>query len=127
MTLPEVNRVKGRFVDELFLGAADLRVVSVGDARYEITAAMSHGGEILLVIRTAQKGRVASSIEADCQVLAQLRYAVSAEGRLSLLEMAACTMHLEQMSRGHYWLGLTPDGQDTVHINFTTPGYLKLS
>lgn len=46
---------------------------------------------------------------------------------LSLLEMSACSMHLEQMTRGHVWLGITANDQDSVHINFTTPGYLKVT
>jgi hypothetical protein len=127
MILPDVNHVQSKFVDDLLFGVTDLRLVSVGLAKYEITATLPHGREVLIVLRTAQKGRICTSIETGRKAIAQLRYELSAEGTLSLLEIPSCSMHLEQMSRGHYWLGLTTAGQDTVHINFTTPGYLKVT
>lgn len=123
----DVHHPQSQFVDDLFLDVADFRVVSVGNERYEITAALPNRQRILIAIRTARKGRIDTSIEADSEVLVRLPHQVSAEGRLSLLEVSSCSMHLEQMARGHYWLGLTIDGLDTVHIDFTTRGYLKVA
>ena len=127
MILPDLNHLQRKLVDDFFLETAGLRVVSVGNAKYEITATLPHGREALIIVRTAQKGRISTSIEADHKAIGQLRYELSAEGTLSLLEISACSMHLEQMTRGHVWLGLTANGQDSVHINFTTPGYLKVT
>lgn len=123
----DVHRMKDKFVDDLFLDVADLRVVSVGNERYEITAVLPNRQRILIAMRTARKGRIDTSIEADSEVLARLRHEVSAEGRLSLLEVSSCSMHLEQMARGYYWLGLTIDGLGAVRIDFTTTGYLKVT
>ena len=127
MILPDVNHLQSKFIDDLFLDVRGLRVVSVGNAKYEITATLPHGREALIVVRTAQKGRISTSIETGREAIAQLCYELSAEGTLSLLEISACSMHLEQMTRGHFWLDLTANGQHMVHINFTTSGYLKVT
>lgn len=123
----DIHNMQTEFVDDLVLDVADFRVLSVGNERYEITAVLPNSNRILIAMRTARKGRIDTSIEADGEVLARLPHEVSAEGRLSLLKVSSCSMHLEQMARGHYWLGLTIDGLDTVHIDFTTRGYLKVT
>lgn len=47
------------------------------------------------------------------------------DGALLSLRAEHCAVRLEQVSRGHYWTGLSRDDASTCHTDFTTRGYLK--
>lgn len=117
-----------RSIDELFLDLRSLCITMATPSIYDIDARLDDGRDRRIVIRTTRKNRIHATTEPDDHALERAWYRIARafDGSLALLEADACRMHLEQMHRGHYWLGLTaPDAMsEAMHLHFTTTGRL---
>ena len=109
-------------IGDLVIGPGAVSISKVGEARYEISIACDSGRQLSFVVWTTEKGII------DTQLSDSGQWAfchLQEDGSLKALNASACSIHFEHMDRGHYWLGLNHSSGDTMHINFTTPGYLK--
>lgn len=75
-----------------------------------------------MALWTSRKGRIETVLDhAEEWVGASF----GSNGQLQLLEAKNCTFHLEQLDRGHYWIGITYEDGQTVDVTLSTNGYLK--
>ena len=120
---------KRRSIDELFLDVLSVRITMSAPSACDIVAQLDDGHDRRIVIQTTRKNRIVATTDTDDHALERTWYRIARtiDGSLALFEADACRMHLEQMHRGHYWLGLTAlDAMTTdVHLHFTTSGRLK--
>jgi hypothetical protein len=104
---------------------ADVREVSVeraGDARYRILMRLDGEPDIEVTMWTSRKGTISVAIR-DPQPWVACEF--EGEDVLASLRAESCSCHLEHMSRGHYWMGLSRGSEDPVHVDLQTSGYLK--
>jgi hypothetical protein len=110
------------FVDDLFVERATLEIRSSGSARYSFVATMSD--EMVSVdIWTTEKARISVRIDdgGDRDWIT-----IRTDGEvLESLTAVNCAVHLEQLDRGHYFLGLYR-GADEVRLHLRAPGHIKV-
>jgi hypothetical protein len=112
----------GSLIDELWTGVGGVAIVLTGAARYEISAGCDSGRQLAVLLWTSGRGTITTQVRDPGQ------WAISrlgADGNLQALTATNCSVHLEHMDRGHYWLGLDHSSGETMHIDLLTPGYLK--
>jgi len=116
-------------VDDLVTEQTALRISQSGSAEYNLVFRPVASPEFAVRLWTAQKGKISTStIPAEAPSSSQgTKWVLSEEGALLSLEATNCRTHLEHMARNHYWLGIELANGETVHINFTTSGYIKSS
>ena len=111
-------------IDDLSLDVAFLRVAKIGLAKYEIATTSLADGELSIDLWTSKKGRI-ETVVCDAVAASEMFKLLANQGSLALLEVVRCNVHLENLTRGHYWLGITLSSGELVHVDFTTRGYLK--
>ncbi len=107
-------------IGDLVVDAVSLEITRTGEARYRIDVA----GEVRLAIElwTARKAR----LEVACpdSPPAWIRLTVTPDGELDVLRATDCQLHLEQMDRRTYCLGLSSGG-DFWGFFLSSPAYAK--
>lgn len=106
-------------IDDLVVEDCALRIERTGDAKYTLHIT----GVSTLTIAVWGTRRVPLTLD-SIDLMDWIRMDPSAPVGGCVLETAACHLHLESMTRRHYWLGLYRDG-NLSHINFFSPGYVK--
>ena len=110
------------FVDDLFLEQATLEINRSGVARYSFTATTTDGA-ISLEIWTTAKARI--SVRIDDDIGAHSWFVLRTDQEiLESLTAKECAVHLEQLDRGHYFLGLYR-GPDEIRLHLGAPRYIK--
>jgi hypothetical protein len=110
------------FVDDMFLEHATLEITRTGVARYSFIATTTDGA-ISLEIWTTVKARISVRIDDDIGVHSWFVLRTERE-ILESLTAKDCAVHLEQLDRGHYFLGLCR-GPDEIRLHLDAPGYIK--
>ena len=114
----------GRDIDELVGDAACVQIERSGDASYDIVVANAAGGPIRWRLRTSRDGSIATELD-GIDGATDFAWTKGDDDRLQPLSAACCHVHLENMSRRHYWMQLSFDNGEACRIDFMTPGYLK--
>lgn len=112
----------GQLVDDFVASPCDVLVELVGDARYEIVVECEFGRTVSVALWTTRKGKITTQVDGAASWVTTEQ---DADGVLRHLIARKCMLHLEHMDRGHYWLGLSREGDSAMSLNFLTPGYLK--
>ncbi|WP_257386855.1 hypothetical protein [Tahibacter caeni] len=113
-------------LDELFVDAAQLRLERTGLARYRLQLEAADGVVSEIDFWTSRKGSLQVSVDADEQVGGVLGLVLwQVDGAVERLETAACRCHVERLSRGLCWLGLSAGDLPAVHVNLASRGYVK--
>jgi len=115
----------GQLVDDFAASPCDVLVRLVGDARYEILAECEFGRTVSVALWTTRKGKIITRVSRAGEVAPWGNTEQDVDGTLHQLVATECSLHLEHMDRGHYWLGLDHEDGSAMHVNFSTPGYLK--
>jgi len=55
------------------------------------------------------------------------RISLNQDGSLDEVVIPNCTFHLEQMSNGHWWIGIYRKGKPDQHINLSTKRGTKIT
>ncbi len=108
-------------VDEVILASASFSMLRTGISRYRLNASSSALKNIALELWTSKKGQIKAFIENEEDWMS---VSWKTDGILERLHVDKCSIHLEQMDRGFYWIGLSRE-DDTVNIQLTTKGYIK--
>lgn len=117
----------GKLVANLAVDRTDVRLVRQDDAHIELRFALDCRRELVVKLFTAKIGRIKTWTEPVLikPVPGLLAVAYRPDGSLQSVTGAGYCGHLEHMDRGHYSLGLSPEHDATLHINFVTRGYIK--
>lgn len=122
MSEPRINQLPSGLIDELFVEQCGIELRRTGDARYSIGLFFSDQGRIEVELWTSRTGRIETVLENAEEWIGA---SFGPGGQLQSLDAKDCTFHLEQLDRGHYWIGLTCEDGQTVDVRFSTNGYLK--
>lgn len=106
-------------IDDLVVEDCALRIERTGDARYTLHVT----GASTLTIAVWGTRHVPLTLD-PIDLMDWIRMDASAPVGGCVVETGACNLHLESMTRRHYWLGLYRD-DNLSHIHFTSPGYVK--
>lgn len=106
-------------IDDLVVEDCSLRIERTGDARYTLRIT----GASALTIDVWGSRRVPLTLD-PIDLMDWIRMDPSAPVGSLVVETDVCHLHLESMTRRHYWLGLSRD-DNLSHIHFTSPGYVK--
>jgi hypothetical protein len=111
------------FVDDLFIERATLEITRTGDARYSFVATATEGATSIEIWTTKDAQISVRTDDAQCE---QGWISIETEGEvLRSLRATDCSVHLEQLDRRHYFLGLYR-GADEVRLQLHAPGYIKV-
>lgn len=106
-------------IDDLVVEDCSLRIERTGDSRYTLHIT----GASTLTIAVWSTRRVPLALD-PIDLMDWIRMDPSAPVGGCVVETDACNLHLESMTRRHYWLGLCRD-DSLSHIHFISPGYVK--
>lgn len=112
----------GELIDDLVVEAGNISITLVSAARYEVAITCDTGRQFSFAIWTTENGIIDTRL---CDVGEWITVQCGDNGKLMSLSAPYCSMHFEHLDRGHYWMGLDHSSGDTMHINFSTRGYLK--
>jgi hypothetical protein len=112
----------GSLIADLVADTGAVAISLVGLARYEIAVVCDSGRQLTVLLWTTAKGSVTTRMQ-DGGEWAVAR--LGSDGNLQTLIASACSLHLEHMDRGSYSLVLEHVSGDTMHLDFSTTGYLK--
>ena len=116
-----VNVLPSGLLDELVVSDCDFEIRRTGQAKYRLTARPDPADPYVVDLWTSKLGTIKTVVR---DIEAWVTVYMDADGSLRILRAADCGLHLEQMTRGNYWMGL--DRADShVHVNMSTSGYLK--
>jgi hypothetical protein len=106
-------------IDDLVVEDCSLRIERTGDAKYTLRIT----GASALTIDVWGSRRFPLTLD-PIELMDWIRMEASAPVGGCVVETDVCNLHLESMTRRHYWLGLSRD-DNLSHIHFTSPGYVK--
>lgn len=104
------------------IGSGRVTIKLIGTARYQLSALCHSGRRVTVDLWTTKKGTITTRLH-DLAAWATVR--LGSDGNLQELDAADCSLHLEHMDRGHYYLGLECAAADAMHVDFNTIGYIK--
>lgn len=107
-------------VVEAFADCHAVRCRRTGVARYRLSARGRDPERLELELWTSQRGSIDLEVR-DVEPWVVLEPAGEGGGGFSATD---CSLHLEQLDRAHYWLGLSRDDA-LVHVEFRPAGYLE--
>ena len=127
MVLYELQRQPTGLVDDLLVEPTSFTISQTSEAQYEFRFELTESSVLLVRLWTTKKGKIEALLgtEALNAPAPGIRCIASPEGRLISLEALNCGVHLEQMDRGHYWLGMFAPDSDLIHVNFHAHGYIE--
>lgn len=108
-------------IDEVWADAVEVRFTRTGDSRYVVRVRGTEDAEILLWTTRKQQIRLCPL---DPAPPAWIVLELADAGELRGLSATACALHVEQMDRASYFVGLS---RDDAHfgLHLVTHGYLK--
>lgn len=121
MTIPRLYLCPAGVVDEVVVECAEIELQRSGAARYLLSIRGGQGEAVDLVLWTSQRGCIEVRVR-DQKDWVTVTF--GADGTLEMLIAKMCLVHLEQMDRRCYWIGLSR-GDSYTHIDFWTRGYIK--
>lgn len=122
MDVPLIGLTPSKLVDEIFIYATHVDIFRIGHARYKITVCGLNNENIELALWTSRIGCI-KTIVGDAENW--VSFSIEDEGILKWFKAYKCCFHLEQMDRGHYWIGFSRNNS-FVHVRMLTHGYIKV-
>lgn len=115
-----IDLLKNGLIDDLFVEASVVRVTRSGDARFTID--LQGEADLQIEVWTTKKSSLlAEEREPPPEWIGPV---AKCDGLVEKLEATSCLLHLEQMDRRSYFLGLSREG-DSWGLTFSSPAYVK--
>ena len=115
-----IDLLRSGLIDDLVIDARVVRLTRSGDAKYRIE--IEGEADLQIEVWTTRKSRLlAEEHEPPPDWVGPV---VRSDERLDQLEATNCLVHLEQMDRRSYFLGLSRE-LDSWGLSFSSPAYAK--